>query len=96
MPRYILLSTLTCDGIKTVKERPHRIEEVNKEIEVYGVKVVDQYAVLGPYDFVTILEAPDNTAVAKVSVDLCSRGTIKIISMPATPTNEFVSNLKKD
>jgi len=96
MPRYILLSTLTCDGVKTVKERPYRIEEVNKEIETYGVKVVDQYAVLGPYDFVTILEAPDNAAVTKVSVDLCSRGTIKIISLPATPTNEFVSNLKKD
>jgi uncharacterized protein with GYD domain len=94
MPRYILLSTLTHEGIKTVKDRPYRIQEVNKEIEVYGVKVVDQYAVLGPFDFVTILEAPDNQTVAKVSIDLSARGTIKITSMPATPTDEFVASLE--
>lgn len=95
MPRYVLLSTLTCEGTKTVKERPHRIQEVNKEIEAYGAKVVDQYAVLGSYDFVTVLDAPDNNCVAMISVDLCSRGTVKIISMPATPTSEFVATLKK-
>jgi len=96
MSRYILLSTLTCEGIKTIKERPHRIQEVNKEIEAHGTKVVDQYAVLGPYDFVTIIEAPDNNAVVKMSIDLCSRGTLKMISMPATPTDEFIANLKKE
>jgi len=95
MPRYVLLATLTPEGMKTVKERPHRIQEVNKEIEAFGAKVVEQYAVLGPYDFVTILEAPDNNAAAKVSIELNSRGTIKIMSMPATPTEEFVTNLKK-
>ena len=95
MSRYILLSTLTCEGTKTIKERPQRIQEVNKEIESFGAKVVDQYAVLGPYDFITIIEAPDNNAVAKVSVDLCSRGTIRIISMSATPTNEFIAHLRK-
>ena len=94
MPRYILLSTLTSSGSKTVKEKPNRILEVNKEIEAYGAKVLDQYAVLGPYDFVTIIEAPDNVAATKVSIDLCSRGTIKIITMPALPTNEFTAQLK--
>ena len=95
MPKYILLSNLTCEGHKTIKERPHRILEVNKEIEAYGAKVVDQYAVLGPYDFVTIIEAPDNMAATKVSTDLSSRGTIKILTMPATPTDEFAANIKK-
>ena len=95
MPRFILLATLTSAGTKTVKDRPHRIKEVNKEIEAFGAKVVDQYAVLGPYDFVTVIEAPDNNAATKVSIDLGSRGTIKIISMPATPIDEFVADLKK-
>ena len=95
MPRYILLSTLTCEGTKTVKERPDRIQEVNKEVEAFGAKVVDQYAVLGTYDFVTVLEAPDNDVVMKISVDLCSRGTMKMLSMPAIPIPEFISNLKK-
>lgn len=95
MPRYILLSTLTAEGYKTVKERPNRILEVNKEIEIHGAKVLDQYAVLGPYDFVTIIDAPDNVAAAQVSVDLCSRGTVKIITMAATQTGEFAAQIWK-
>lgn len=95
MPRYILLATLTTEGIKTVKERPQRILEVNQEIEAFGAKVVEQYAVLGSYDFVTVLDAPDNNAAAKVSIELGARGTINIISMPAIPIDEFVTSLKK-
>jgi uncharacterized protein with GYD domain len=95
MPTYILLSTLTPEGGKTVKERPERIQEVNKEIEALGVKVMYQYAVLGPYDFVNVVEAPDNETIARVSVELGSRGTIKIISMPAIPTEKFISAIKK-
>jgi len=93
MQRYILLSTLTPEGRKTVKERPHRIQEVNREIEAFGAKVVDQYAVLGPYDFVTILEAPDNATVARISIEFGSRGTVQIMSMPAISTDEFVASL---
>jgi len=92
--KYILLSTLTPEGQRTLKTKPERIKEVNKEIEAFGVKVLEQYAVLGPYDFVNIVEAPDNDAVFKMSVDLGSRGTIKILSMPAVPIDQLIKNLK--
>ena len=95
VPQYILLSNLTDEGWKTVKEKPERIKEVNKELQAYGVKVVSQYAVLGPYDFVNIVEAPNNETIAKVSIELGSRGTIKILSMPAIPIDEFITPIKK-
>ncbi len=95
MARYILLSKLTEDGRKTLKRNPERIKEVNKEIEAYGVKVLEQYAVLGPYDFVNIVEATDNEAVFKVSVELGSRGTIEITSMPAITVDELIESLKE-
>jgi len=93
MAKYILLSTLTAEGRKTIKDRPTRILEVNKEVEAFGAKVLDQYAVLGPYDFVTVLEAPDNATVARVSVEFSSRGTVQILSMPAIRTEDFVASL---
>ncbi|MEM1985382.1 MAG: GYD domain-containing protein [Nitrososphaeria archaeon] len=95
MPFYVLLSTLTDEGAKTIKSKPERIKEVNKEIEAFGVKVLHQYAVLGPYDFVNIIEAPNNETVFKLSVELSSRGTIKIMSMPAIPTDELIQMIKK-
>ena len=95
MPIYILLSTLTDEGWETVKTRPERIKEVNKEIEAFGAKVISQYAVLGPYDFVNIVEAPDNKTIARVSVELGSRGTIQIKSLPAIPIEEFIATMKK-
>ncbi|KPV61820.1 MAG: GYD domain protein [Candidatus Bathyarchaeota archaeon BA1] len=95
MPTYILLSTLTDEGRKTVKERPERIKEVNKEVEALGVKVISQYAVLGPYDFINVVEAPDNQTIARVSVELGSRGTVQIMSLPAIPIEEFIKAVKK-
>ena len=95
MPIYILLSTLTSEGRKTIKQRPERIKEVNKEIEAFGAKVLEQYSVLGQYDFVNIVEAPDNEAIARVSIELGSRGTVQIMSMPAIAIDEFLSMLKK-
>lgn len=95
MPHYILLSSLTDEGWKTVKEKPERIKEVNKELQVLGVKVITQYAVLGPYDFVNIVEAPNNETIARVSIDLGARGTIKIVSMAAIPIDEFIASVKK-
>lgn len=95
MPQYILLSNLTDEGWKTVKEKPARIKEVNKELEAFGVRVISQYAVLGPYDFATIVEAPDNKTIGKVSIELGSRGTIKIMSMAAMPIEEFIASMKK-
>jgi uncharacterized protein with GYD domain len=95
MPYYILLSNLTDEGWTTIKEKPARIKEVNKELEAFGVKVISQYALLGPYDFASIVEAPDNKTVSKVSIELGSRGTIKIVSIPAVPIDEFIASIKK-
>ncbi|MCJ7631509.1 GYD domain-containing protein [Candidatus Bathyarchaeota archaeon] len=83
MATYVLLSTLTAEGRKTIKNKPERILEVNKEIETFGVKVLHQYAVLGPYDFVNVIEAPDNETILRISLELGSRGTMNIISMPS-------------
>ena len=94
MPIYVLLSTLTSEGRKTIKERPERIKEVNKEIEAYGAKILQQYSVLGRYDFVNIVEAPNNEAITKVSIEFGSRGTIHISSMPAIPIDEFIALIK--
>ena len=94
MPKYILLSTLTAEGRETLKKKPERVMEVNKEIEKMGVKVIEQYAVLGPYDFVNIVEAPDNDSIFKISVELGSRGTIQMMSMPAMPVEQLIKSLK--
>ena len=94
MATYIFLSTLTDDGRKTIKARPERILEVNREIEAMGAKLIDQYAVLGPYDFISIVEAVDNEAVARISVELGARGTVQIMSLPAIPVPEFIARLK--
>ncbi len=94
MPIYILLSKLTSEGRKTIKSRPERIKEVNKEIEAFGAKVLEQFAVLGNYDFVNIVEAPNNEAINQVSIELGSRGTVEITSLPATPIDTFISIIK--
>ena len=91
---YILLSRLTSEGRKTVRENPGRIQEVNKEIEKLGVKVLSQYATLGPYDFVNVVDAPDNKTVVKVSVELSSRGTVEITTLPTITLNDFVGAVK--
>jgi uncharacterized protein with GYD domain len=95
MAYYILLSNLTDEGWKTIKENPERIKEVNKELQAFGVRVLGQYAVLGPYDFVNIVEAPNNETIAKMSIELGARGTIKIVSMAAIPIDEFIASVKK-
>jgi uncharacterized protein with GYD domain len=93
MPTYIMLSTLTPEGVQTVKNNPQRIREVNKEIEQLGAKVVAQWAVLGQFDFVNVVEAPDEKTMAKVSLELGSRGTAQYQSMTAIPIDEFIASL---
>ncbi|MGB6837381.1 MAG: GYD domain-containing protein [Dehalococcoidia bacterium] len=95
MATYILLSTLTDEGRRTVKDRPERIQEVNREIEAMGAKVIAQYVVLGPYDFVNVVEASDNETVARISVELGSRGTIQIMTLPAIAVEDFVRGLRR-
>lgn len=95
MPVYVMLTNLTDEGRKTLKERPGRIKEVNQEVEKMGVKILSQYALLGAYDFVNILEAPDNQTVTKVAVELGSRGTLQTTTLAALTVEEFISILKK-
>ncbi len=93
MATYVMLTTLTDQGRKTIKENPQRIKEVNKEVEAMGVKILAQYALLGPYDFVNILEVQDNKAVSKVAVELGARGTLQTLTMAAMTLDEFIGNL---
>jgi len=93
MATYIMLTTLTDEGRKTVKENPKRLKEVNKEVEAMGVKIVAQYALLGPYDFINILEAPDNKTVSRVAIELGSRGTLQTMTMAAMNVDELTGNL---
>lgn len=90
MPKYVMLTRLTDEGAKTVKEHPERILEVDKEMEAFGLKVVYQLAVLGDYDFVNIIEAPDNLSVARASIELGRRGTLRVKTMPAIELDEFL------
>ena len=93
MAVYVMLTTLTDQGRKTIKENPQRIKEVNKEVEAMGVKILAQYALLGPYDFINILEAKDNKVVSKVAVELGARGTLQTLTMAAMTLDEFIGNL---
>ena len=94
MALYVILSNLTDEGRKTIKARPERIKEVNKEIEAMGGKVLAQYACLGPYDFVNVIEAADNEVITRVSVEMGSRGTLQMMTMPAVSVDEFVARIK--
>jgi uncharacterized protein with GYD domain len=93
MPTFILLSTLTPDGVQTVKNNPQRIREVNREIEQLGATVKAQWATLGHFDFVNIVEAPDEVTMARVSLELGSRGTAHYESMTAIPIDDFIASL---
>jgi len=94
MPKYVMLTRLTDEGAKTIMENPERIREVDREMEAFGLKVLYQFAVLGEYDFVNVIEAPDNLAVAKASIALGRRGTLRIETLPAIELDQFVAQLK--
>ncbi len=93
MATYIMLSTLSDRGRKVLRERPGWIRKVNREVEQMGAKIRGQYAVLGPYDFVTVLEAPDNETVSRVSIELGARGSVQMMTMAAIPLDNFIARL---
>ena len=95
MAKFVMLTTLTDEGRKTLMENPGRIKEVNKEVEAMGAKILAQYAVLGPYDFVNIIEAPSNEAISKVAVTLGARGTLQTLTLAAMDVDAFVGSIKK-
>ena len=94
MAYYIILSKLTDEGRKTLKQKPSRIFEVDKELEAMGVKVKEQFAVLGPYDFVNIVEAADNLTIMKAAAEIGSRGSIQLLTLPAIPIEELLKKMK--
>ncbi len=95
MGTYVMLSRLSPEGVKTVKQNPDRIKAVDKEVEALGAKVLSQYALLGAYDFLTVLEAPDPETVSRVSVELGMRGSGKFETFAAIPVDDFIASIKK-
>lgn len=91
MPTYILLTTLTAQGVQTLKANPDRLRQVNQDVEELGAKVLHQWATLGPYDFINVVEAPDTATVARVSVALGARGSTKLQTLPAMSIDEFLA-----
>jgi uncharacterized protein with GYD domain len=94
MSTYILLSTLTPEGRRTLHSDPDRLDEVNQEITDFGCEVVAQYAVLGSYDFITVIQAAHSESVAHLSLDLGSRGTVNIVTLPAISMAQLRAKLK--
>lgn len=94
MPLYIMLTRLTSDGRKTMMSNPSRAFEVNKEVGKMGAKVLAQYALLGNYDFINVIEAPSNEVIARVSAELGSRGTLEPTTMAAISMEEYVRELE--
>lgn len=95
MALFVMMTTLTDEGRKTIKTNPERIRQVNKEVEAMGVKILSQYALLGQYDFINILEAPDSQSVVRVSMELGARGTLIPMTLSAMTLDDFIKSLKK-
>lgn len=95
MAHYVMLSSLSESGRKVLRERPGWIRKVNRELERKGAKVRAQYAVLGPYDFVTVLEAADNETVSSISIEMGARGSVNMMTMPAIPLDSFIARLEQ-
>ncbi|HCG98242.1 MAG TPA: GYD domain superfamily [Actinobacteria bacterium] len=95
MALFIMLTNLTDDGMGTLRDKPERIKEVNDEVtQKFGVKILTQYMVMGPYDFVNLVEAPDNDTMVKMAIELGSRGTIRTMTMPAIEIDKIIEDLK--
>jgi len=94
MPKYVMLSTLGPDGAATLVSSPERLRQVNDEVEAMGVKVLAQYALLGGYDFLNIIEAPDEKSIARVAMTLAARGTLKTTTLTAIPVDEFIAGMQ--
>jgi uncharacterized protein with GYD domain len=94
MPKYLMLSTLTEKGVQTLHANPARLREVNRDVEEMGAKVLHQWASLGTYDFVNVVEAPDDVTIAKVSLALGARGSAKLESLPLLEIDDLLGMLE--
>jgi uncharacterized protein with GYD domain len=93
VPVYILLSTLSQQGVQTLKSNPERLRQVNRDVEELGAKVLHQWATLGEFDFVNVVEAPDLETIARVSVALGARGSTRIQTLPAMEIEDLLRTL---
>ena len=93
MPTYILLTTLTAQSVQTLRSNPDRLREVNRDVEELGAKVLHQWATLGEYDFISVVEAPDAATIARVSVALGARGSTKVTTITELTIDEFLGAL---
>ncbi len=96
MPYYLQLVVLTDQGRKNFEENPEWIKDVNKDMEVMGAKILTQYALLGQYDFVNVIELPSDEAAAKMSIKLSATGTIQPMTLAAIPLNNLIESLKNE
>ena len=94
MPTYLMLTTLTEKGRQTLNANPARLREVNRDVEELGARVLHQWASLGEYDFVNVVEAPDELAMANLSLKLGARGSVKFQTMPLLPVDALLSVLE--
>ena len=93
MPTYLMLTTVTDQGLRTLQSHPERLREVNRDIEELGAKVLHQWISLGHFDFVNIVEAPDAATIARVSVALGARGSAKLESYELIPVDKLLDSL---
>ncbi len=96
MPKYVMLSTIGPDGWATIREKPERIRGVTEEVEAMGLTVIAQYAVMGQYDFVNIIEAPDEATMARAAVMLAARGTMRSTTLQALDVEELIAALSTE
>jgi uncharacterized protein with GYD domain len=90
-----MLSTLGPDGWETVRKNPDRIDQVRAEVEALGLRVIAQYALMGQYDFLNVIEAPDELTMAEAAIMLAARGTMRTTTLQALPIDELVATLKR-
>ena len=95
MAIYLLLGSLGEEGRKTIEDFPERLQELNKEVEFMGAKIVSQYALLGQYDFISIVEAPSDEIAAKLSIHLSAGADLRTLTLPAIPLDKLITTLKK-
>ena len=95
MPTYIMLTTLTDQGLQTLRSNPERLRAVNRDVEALGARVVHQWACLGPFDFANIIEAPDAGTISRISVELGARGSAKLQSYELMEIDEFLRAVER-
>jgi uncharacterized protein with GYD domain len=95
MPKFVMLSTLGPDGADTLREHPERLRQVNDDVESMGARVIAQYALLGPYDFLNVLEAPDAATMARIATELAARGTVKTLTLTALDIDDYIAALQR-